>query len=137
MILIFEKALNWGIKHPRKLFLIDGLGALVSAFLLGVILVQLEGFFGIPKSMLYFLALFPCFFVIYDFYCYQKNSKSTGTGLKTIGFFNLFYCILSVGMAIYHSQNITFFGWSYIALEVMIVVALASIEWKVALRLIS
>ena len=54
------------ISHPKKLFLIDGLGAILSAFLLGYVLVKLERVFGIPSKTLYFLATLPMFFVIYD-----------------------------------------------------------------------
>lgn len=51
-----KKILEWGNANPKKLFQIDGLGAILSAILLGIILVRFERFFGIPVSTLYFLA---------------------------------------------------------------------------------
>lgn len=121
--------------NPRKLFLYDGLGALLSAFLLGVVLVQLEWFFGIPKTSLYFLAFLPCLFAIYDLIYYQKNNGNISTPLRGIAIVNLLYCCLSLGVAFYHFNVITIYGWIYIVLEILIVVTIASIELKVAKRL--
>jgi hypothetical protein len=124
--------INWANSHPRKLFLIDGLGAMVSAFLLGVVLVKLEAVFGIPRSTLYVLALLPCFFAIYDVYFYQKKEEDIGHFLKGIAIMNISYCLLSIGLAIYHYQSITYFGWSYILVEIFIVLALARLELRVS-----
>lgn len=61
------------ISHPKKLFLIDGLGAILSVFLLGFVLVKLERVVGIPSKTLYFLATMPVFFAIYDLYSIKKK----------------------------------------------------------------
>ena len=59
--------------NSKKLFLIDGFGAIISAFLLGVVLVKFQEKIGVPVSVLYLLATIPVFFAAYDFYCYQKK----------------------------------------------------------------
>jgi hypothetical protein len=118
--------------HLKKLFLIDGFGALLSAFLLGVVLVEFNDFFGIPVKTLYFLAFLPCLFALYDFYCYFNKNTHSGIYLKTIAFINIAYCILSLGFALYHHREITILGWGYIILEIIIVLILANIELKVA-----
>ncbi len=122
---------------PKKLFLIDGLGAILSTFLLGVVLVKLENIFGIPSSTLYILAALPMFFAIFDFYCYQKENIKFGHYLNGIAIVNLLYCSLSLGFAFYHFGTITNFGWAYILIEVLIVIFLAILELKVAKRFIS
>lgn len=122
--------------NPQKLFLIDGLGALLSAFLLGVVLVKFESFFGIPASTLYLLAALPIFFALYDFYCYLKVNDTPSKFLQGIAVVNLLYCGLSIGCSLYHLETITIFGWAYIIGEVFIVIALALIEFRVANRLI-
>lgn len=116
----------------KKLFLIDGIGALVSAFLLGVVLVQFEAYFGIPTSTLYILAALPCVFAIYDFYCFFALKENLANHLKRIAVVNILYCFLSIGFAIYHSSEIKNLGWAYIILEVIIVLALAMFELKTA-----
>ena len=123
--------------NPKKLFLIDGFGAILSAFLLGVVLVKLEGVFGIPSSTLYFLAALPILFAIYDFFCYQKENDKLGQFLKGIAVINLLYCCLSIGFSFYHLGTITSLGWTYILSEILIVMILATVEFKVANRLIT
>ncbi|CAI8398281.1 MAG: Uncharacterised protein [Flavobacterium sp. SCGC AAA160-P02] len=124
------------ISHPKKLFLIDGLGAVLSAFLLGYVLVKLESLVGIPSKTLYFLATLPIFLVIYDLYCTRKNSDDSGQLMKGIGIMNLSYCCISIVFAFYHFGTITIFGWTYLLMEILIIIILAIIELKVAKRLI-
>jgi hypothetical protein len=119
------------IKRIKLLFLIDGMGALLSAFLLGVVLVIFQPLFGIPVSTLYFLAALPCVFAAYDFYCYFGVKKGLGQSLKVIATANLLYCLLSLGFAFYHAESLTVLGWVYIVVEVLIVVTLALVEWKI------
>lgn len=121
--------------EPRQLFLIDGLGAILSAILLGVILVRFERIFGIPASTLYFLAILPIFFAIYDFLSYRKDTIKIGRLLKGIANMNLLYCCLSIGFAIYHTNTLTILGWTYILVEISIVIPLAIIELQIANRL--
>lgn len=116
----------------RTLFLVDGLGALLSAFMLGVVLVRFENNFGIPASTLYILAAVPCAFVIYDMYCYFKIQKNLSHYLKYIAIANLAYCILSISLSYRHLDSITRLGWIYILLELAIIIILAILELRAA-----
>lgn len=121
----------------RNLFLIDAFGALVSAFLLGVVLVKLERIFGIPPTTLYILASLPVFFALYDFYCFRKKDDNLGIYLRAIAIVNLLYCCMSIAFAFYHYEEITLLGWLYILVEIIIVALLAVVELRVAQRLIA
>ena len=131
----FEDLITKAELNPKKLFLIDGFGALLSAFLLGVVLVKFEEIFGIPTSVLYFLATIPIFFVIYDVFCYQKHLK-IGLLLKGIAVLNILYCCISIGLISYHFSSITILGWTYIIVEIILVSFLAMIEFRVGKRII-
>ncbi len=120
---------------PKRLFLIDTLGALLSAFLLGVVLVELENLFGIPHSILYFLALVPIFFAIYDFLCYIKVKKNIKVFLKIIGYTNILYCCISIGVAFFYNKQVTYLGWIYILVEVSVILTIATIEIRTANRI--
>ncbi len=135
--MILEKITTKFYKKPRTLFILDGVGALLSAFLLGVVLVRLEHIFGIPSSALYVLAIVPIFFAIFDFYSYRKEHGKLDKFLKGIAIMNLCYCMLSLGLAFFHRQTITSFGWAYIMIEIIIIIVLAIIELKVSKRLLS
>lgn len=121
--------------NPQKLFLIDGLGAILSAFLLGVVLTRFEQVFGIPSKTLYFLAIIPIFFAIYDLYSYQKKHQKVGLLLKGIAILNLIYCLISVALIGLHLNTITIFGCIYFLIEIVIVLILMSIEFKVAKKM--
>ena len=122
--------------NPKKLFLIDGFGAILSAFLLGIVLVKFEIIFGIPSSVLYPLATIPIFFAIYDFYCYRKGHQKVGLLLKGIAVLNLIYCFISLGLVSYQFETSTDLGWIYILIEITIVLTLAIIEFRVGRKII-
>ena len=129
---MFKQTTKYIHENPRKLFLIDGVGAMLSAFLLGIVLVKLEHFFGIPVPTLYLLASLPVLFALYDFYSYRQGDDKLAVLLKGIAMMNLGYCLLSIGLAFYHHKVVTYLGWIYIILEIMIVVAIAILELRVA-----
>ena len=122
--------------NPKKLFLIDGFGAILSAFLLGVVLVQLERIFGIPSTALYFLATFPIIFAIYDFFCYRNKTDNIPRYLNGIAIMNLLYCCLSIGVAIYHCEKIKSLGWVYLLMEIIVLTILVVIELNVSKELL-
>lgn len=133
--MILRNLINKAELNPQKLFLIDGLGAILSAFLLGVVLIRFEQVFGIPSKTLYFLAIIPIFFAIYDLYCYRKKHQKVGLLLKGIAILNLIYCLISVALINHHLNTITIFGCIYFLIEIIIVLILMSIEFKVAKKI--
>lgn len=118
--------------NPKKLLIIDGVGAIISAFLLGVVLVKFENIFGIPKQTLYILASLPVLFAIYDLYAFKQENNKIYMFIKNIALLNILYCFISIGFAFYHIETIKFFGWIYIIVEIFIVAILASIELKIS-----
>ncbi|MGC6423012.1 MAG: hypothetical protein ACON47_03735 [Flavobacteriaceae bacterium] len=85
--MVLKRIIAWGNENPKRIFEIDGFGAILSAFLLGIVLVKLENLFGIPKPTLYVLASFPGLFAIYDFYSYFIIDKNLGFFLKGIAIY--------------------------------------------------
>lgn len=121
--------------NPKKLFLVDGLGALFSAFMLGFVLVWLEEYFGIPIHILYILAVFPILFFIYDMLVFRFVEKRIRLFLKVISVLNILYCILSLILVFGHYQELRLLGWIYIISEILIVLIIAGIEWKTASKI--
>lgn len=128
----FQQLIDKIYLNPKRLFLIDASGAIISAFLLGVVLVKLESIFGIPIPTLYFLALLPGAFALYDFYCFIRVKENIALFLKGIAYINLSYCCISFGLAIYHHKEITLLGWTYVLLEIFIVITLANFQFRTA-----
>jgi len=117
--------------NPAQLFLLDGAGALLSAFMLGVVLVSLQPMIGMPISTLYLLAAIPCCFIFFDIYHSIKKSI-TGQPLRIICILNLAYCCLSLVMSILHRETLTAWGWIYIIGECLLILMIARLEWLVA-----
>jgi hypothetical protein len=132
---MFNQIASSLIKNPKQLFMIDGIGALVSATLLGIFLPQFESIFGIPISALYWLAIFPCLFAFYDFYCYFWIKTKVTKYLTGLAAINVMYCVLSIIVAYYHHNSITTFGWLYILMEITVVLLLANLEYSTAKKM--
>jgi hypothetical protein len=90
-------------KDPKQLFLVDALGAALSAVLLGVVLVNYEPIFGIPSDSLSLLAAVPYFIAVYDVVCYFALTINYTPYLKIIAVANAAYCVLSLTVA-YHDR---------------------------------
>jgi hypothetical protein len=78
--------LNKITSNPKLLFLIDGVGALLSAFLLGVVLASAETTFGMPSKTLYFLATLACLFALYSFWNHVRFNENWRPQLCLIHF---------------------------------------------------
>jgi len=131
----FQQQIEKKAPRPHSLFMIDGLGALLSAMMLGVVLIQFQPYFGIPVATLYLLAAIPCVFVLYDAFCYFTKPQPSSRYLRIIAIANLLYCAFSLAVAFFHFEKLTLLGWLYIIGEVLIVVGLAGFELQVAGRL--
>ena len=124
--------IKWAAQKPRTVFLLDAIGAATSAFLLGVVLVHFQSFFGIPINVLYILAVVPLGFVIYDIAVMVTQPEKYSFLLTGIAVLNISYCILSLSLIGMHWQSATVFGWLYIIGEIMIVMSLAIFQLNVA-----
>jgi hypothetical protein len=51
-----KNALSKAEINPNRVFLVDAIGALLTAFFLFSILAQFESFFGMPSKILYLLS---------------------------------------------------------------------------------
>jgi uncharacterized membrane protein YuzA (DUF378 family) len=120
------------ILNPKLIFLIDGFGAILSVFLLGFVLVQLENIIGMPSQTLYILAGIAGVFSVYSFFCAFRITKKWKTFLKIIALANLFYCLLTFLLLFYHHSELTSLGIIYFILEMILIVGLAIVELKIA-----
>lgn len=119
---------------PKTIFLIDGLGAILSVFLLGIVLVHYQDIIGMPIQSLYLLAFFPCLFLIYSFSCFFFLKGNWSPYLKIIALANFLYCLLSIGMMIVHRSSLTTLGYAYFVVEIILVLIIAGVEYRASKR---
>jgi|APTNR8051073442_1049403.scaffolds.fasta_scaffold01243_6 hypothetical protein len=117
---------------PKRLFLLDGLGACLTAFLLGVVLTAFNEHFGMPQKTLNILALIALVFAFYSFFCFFFIGNNWRLFLKIIAAANLLYCCLTITLVIYFYPHLTVLGVIYFLLEIVVVCALVFIELRFA-----
>jgi hypothetical protein len=122
---------NKWVPDPKKIFLVDSLGALLTAFLLFVILVTFNKYFGMPETTLHFLSITALVFSAYSFCCFLLLKNNWHPFLRAIIIANLLYCCLTLGLVIYHYQLLTMLGVIYFLAEIGVVCILVFIEIKV------
>jgi hypothetical protein len=115
---------------PKRLFLMDGLGGMISALLLGVILARFETTFGMPRKVLYLLSCLACVYAAYSFLNYWRMKENWKPYMQGIAIANSLYCCLTIGLVIYHHQELTILGVLYFLLEVLIIISLITMELK-------
>lgn len=114
--------------QPKRLFLIDGLGAFLTAFLLSVVLANFESSFGMPQKTLYFLSFLAGIFCLYSFCCYFFVASNWRPFLKVIAVANTLYCGLTLGLVFYYYQSLTLLGIVYFLGEIGVIVGLVVVE---------
>lgn len=120
-------------RDPARWFLLDGIGAALSALLAGAVLVHFEEFLGMPSSTLFKLALAACLLVAYDVLHLlrkREGSRFLRNGLRRLSLLNAAYLILSLAFAFQHRHTLTVAGWGYILLEGAVVGCLSVLEFR-------
>lgn len=116
--------------NPKRIFLMDSIGAFLSATSLMVILCFFEPEFEIPKKMLYFLFVIACILSIYSIRCYYLFDKRWEKHLRTILIANILYCILTITLLAIFRNSVTLLAIIYFILELIIISCIAFIEIK-------
>ncbi len=116
----------------RSFFLIDAIGAALSAFSLGVVLVAFQSYIGIPVQTLRVLAFIAFALALYSTVCFLVLKKNQAPFLRLIALLNISYCVLTAFLIFNSADNITVLGKGYFLLEILIIGFLAVAELKKA-----
>ncbi len=132
MINITRKSIHYLTNKPKTLFLIDGLGAMLTTLLLFVVLRNFNEYFGVPKTILTFLSAISTCFCLYSTTCFFFLKANWTPFIRVISYANLLYCVLTVGLVITYNSVISTLGIVYFLVEIIIICLLVYIELKVA-----
>ena len=116
---------------PKCIFLIDGLGAILTVAILFSVLRPFNEYIGMPQTTLTYLSLIGVFFFLYSITCFLLLKNNWQPFLRAISIANLPYCCLTIGVVIYHYQSITILGITYFLAEIIVVCGLVFIEQRV------
>ncbi|MFC0778638.1 hypothetical protein [Flavobacterium sp. HJSW_4] len=134
---IIKGLTNQLVKKPKTLFLIDSIGAFLTALLLFVVLRNLTEYFGMPKNTLTILWSTAACFWLYSAVCFLFLKRKWKLYIKIISFANLFYCMLTSAFLFIHHDELTALGLTYFLLEIAIICMLAYIELNVAAKILN
>jgi len=126
-IIIYHLASN-----PKKLFLADGLGAFLTAFLLFVVLRKFNEYSIMPETILTYLSIIAVFIGIYSITCFKLLKENWTPFIIAISIANRLYCILTIGLLLVYQNTLTILGITYFIIEIVIIFGLAYIELEVA-----
>lgn len=131
---MFRQIQNRVSDDPHYLFLLDGIGAILSAFLYGVVLANFEDVFGMPKVELYYLCGLACLYAIFSMSSFVMNVECWRRNLKIIASANFIHTIITFVLLLYYSSQITTMGLLYFGGEITIVFAIAYYEFLVSTK---
>ncbi len=129
------KNLMNAIFSPERIFLVDGLGAALTATMLGVVLPIFVAFFGMPTTVLYPLAAAAASYAIYSFSCYILKPQRWQLFLRGIASLNLVYCCVSLALMVIFWDPLSVWGVAYFASEKLIILQLVFQEFSLARKL--
>ncbi len=122
-------------EKPKLLFLIDSIGAFMTAFFLFAIMRQFNEYFGMSQSILANLSIIAVGFGSYSATCFLLLKKRWTPFLRLIGIANLLYCALTTTLLINYFSLLTILGVMSFVTEIVIICILSYIELNVAKKI--
>ena len=110
----------------------DSLGAIISGFILLVIMRRQNEYFGMPETVLTCLSFIAICFCMYSAACFLFLKDRWTPFIRLIGVANLLYCALTIGLLIKYYSLLTVFGTIYFLIEILIICGLSYVELTVA-----
>lgn len=112
----------------KRLLLVDGIGALISALFIGLVWLPNAEITGLPAALLWWLAALPIAFCVLDFSNGLRGKYRFG--LRLIAPLNLAYCAFS-GLALsYYWWDISIWVKLYFSGEIGLVLILSYVELR-------
>ena len=118
-------------RQPELVLLIDGIGATLSAIFLGVVLPALQSYVGMPRRVLWALALMALVYGAYSIGTFYLRRSDWRSGVRVISILNVAYCGLTAVLVIAFWSRLTRVGVAYFLLEILVIAALVAVERRV------
>jgi len=129
-----EKWTNQFVKKPKTLFLMDSIGAFLTALILFAVLRNFNHYFGMPKTILTLLLAIAVCLCMYSAACFLLLKEKWPLYIRIISFANLLYCVLTVILLFIYYEQLTALGLIYFLGETAIILLLVYIELRAATK---
>lgn len=121
--------------NEKSIFLLDGVGALVSALFLSLVLAPLQRWVGMPIRVLYALALWAGLYAVYSLACHRFADHGDPRWLRWVMRGNLLYCCATLLCVVRYSSELSAWGYAYFLSEMVVIAGLVGIERGVVAKL--
>jgi hypothetical protein len=118
--------------QPRKLLLIDGSGATLSAGSLLLVALFLHEALGIPQGIFFGLAFLASLYAVFSFSSALLLTQGFERRLRYIAYANLTHCCLTAALMIVFRESLTVLGLFYFAVEFAVIGVLVYFEFKLS-----
>ena len=112
----------------KEIFIVDAIGAAVSASFLGLLLPYFDTYFTMPYSTLLGLSAAACIFCFYSALCAILPIANRKPLLRIIAYVNFCYALVTSGLCIYYYEILSIYDFLYFFGEILILIALVKIE---------
>lgn len=116
--------------NPRRLFLLDGLGACMTALVFAFLLIPFHQALGMPESVLQFLCMMAVMFAVYSLSCFIFLKNNHRFFLRIIACGNGLYCFLTLFFVIAYFRDLHPAGLIYFLLEMAVIAGFVYLELK-------
>jgi len=117
---------------PRRIFLIDALGALITSSILGLLLPLVHDLFLLEKQTFYLLAAYVVALFFYSISVYLFKPTIWVPLLRIIATANATYCLFTFAIIFFISPTISTLGIIYFVGEAGLILTIALVEWTYA-----
>jgi len=122
------------LEDRKKIFLLDGIGALMTALIVGFVVGLNPELFGVPSSICKLLSLIAFVFAAYSCGCFFLLPQFSIWFLFVICAANSLYILYTLALVVRYFETIKVLGIVYFILEAIIVGVLISFEVRMILR---
>jgi len=127
-----ENVIRYFTEHTKTLFLVDGLGAVLTTFNLFFVLSHFHPYIGMPVHVLNYLSIIGLVFMVYSFACFLLLKGNWTPYLRAISIGNLTYCVLTMALVYLYLNQLTRLGVLYFVLEIVVIFLVVYVELRVA-----
>lgn len=123
---------NYFIQNPKRIILLDGVGAAFSLLVLLVLFFFFQEEVGFSNDVFLLLIITAVSIVAFDAFCYFHVDPPYQRYILVMALSNVAYSVFTAVGLVYHADQISLFTWIYFSLEIIILAFLVSLELRVA-----
>jgi hypothetical protein len=115
----------------HQVFIMDAIGAFISASMLGLVVATYEESFGLPAKAAHILALVALGFALYSSLCSWRLPAKWKRYMAVIMIANITYCVATAIVVLTYFQSLTALGLLYFGGEIAVIFLLVHIELEI------